>query len=179
MLFKNPTIHPEHTKKIATKVQVFTNNDEKLEPGKYWVGSLESVFPPTNNPTSPLSLILDTLDSIDASNFSGVIVTHGETEVSFLVAPVQYSNTFKTQPLDKDVVSAPAKEFKANSYIIMIPRSDDIFAYGKTSINPNQRAIVNVLEPVTPATGLNYIALLRDTQEGAKTVFQIMPNDKE
>lgn len=177
MLFKNPTIHPEHTKKIATTVQVFTNND-KLEPGKYWVGPLESVFPPTNNPTSPLSLILDTLDSIDASNFSGVIVTHGETEVSFLVAPVQYSNTFKTQTLDKDVVSAVAKEFKASSYIIMIPRSD-IFAYGKTNLNPNQRAIVNVLEPVTPATGLNYIALLQDTQEGTKNVFQIVPNDKE
>ena len=88
MLSQTPTIHPEHTQEITTTAQVFTTGAAKLEPGEYWIGPLEASFPPADNPTSPVSLVLDTLDGIDASEYDGVILTHGDVEVSFLAAPL-------------------------------------------------------------------------------------------
>jgi len=174
MLSQAPIIHQEHTQEISTTAQVFTTGAGKLEPGEYWIGPLEASFPPADNPTSPVSLVLDTLDGIDASEYDGVILTRGDVEVSFLVAPVEHPSFVDLKNLNKVAVTAPSKKFKVNSHIVIIPKSD-LYAYGKNYYNPNEGAKITVHEPVTPVTGLGHIDLLRDNDgsgEAAETVFQ-------
>lgn len=173
MLSQTPTIHPEHTQEITTTAQVFTTGTAKLEPGEYWIGPLEVLFPPADNPTSPVSLVLDTLDGIDASEYDGVILTHGDVEVSFLVAPVEHPSIVELEPLNKVAVTAPPKKFKVYSHIVIIPKSD-LYAYGKNYCDPNERALVTVHEPLIPVVGLGHIDLLRENEEGAETVFRVV-----
>ena len=173
MLSQKPAIHPEHTQEIATTAQVFTTGEGKLEPGEYWVGPLEALFPPADNPTSPVSLVLDTLNGIDASEYDGVILAHGDTKVSFLVAPVEHPSIVDVKPLNQVAVTAPPKKFALKSCVVIIPKSD-LYAYGKNYYNPNEGAKITVHEPLIPVTGLGYIDLLRDSQDGAETVFQVV-----
>lgn len=173
MLSQTPTIHPEHTKEIATTAQVFTTGAAKLEPGEYWIGPLEALFPPADNPTSPVSLVLDTLDSACVSGFDGVTLTHGDVEVSFLAAPVEHPSIVELEPLNKVAVTAPPKKFKVYSHIVIIPKSD-LYAYGKNYCDPNERALVTVHEPLIPVVGLGHIDLLRENEEGTETVFRVV-----
>ena len=171
MLSQAPTIHPEHTHEIVTTAQVFTTGAAKLEPGEYWIGPLEALFPLADTPTSPVSLVLDTLDGIDASEYDGAILTHGDTKVSFLVAPVEHPSIVELEPLNKVAVTAPPKKFKVYSHIVIIPKSD-LYAYGKNYYNPNEGAKITVHKPVTPVTGLGHLGLLRDHKEGAEIIFR-------
>ena len=173
MLSQTPTIHPEHTQKITTTAQVFTTGAAKLEPGEYWIGPLEASFPPADNPTSPVSLVLDTLDGIDASEYDGVILTHGDTKVSFLAAPVEYPSIVEVKSLNAVAVTATPKKFLVNSYIVAIPKSD-LLAYSNNYCDPNERVLVTVHEPLMPVVGLGHIDLLRENEEGTETVFRVV-----
>lgn len=173
MLSQNPVVHPEHTREAVTTAEVFTTGEGKLEPGEYWIGPLEALFPPADNPTSPVSLVLDTLDGIDASEYDGVILTHGDVEVSFLVAPVEHPSIVEVKLLNKVAVTATPKKFAVNSCVVVIPKSD-LYAYGKNYCDPNERALVTVHEPLIPVVGLGHIDLLRENEEGTETVFRVV-----
>ena len=173
MLSQNPVVHPEHTREAVTTAEVFTTGEGKLEPGEYWIGPLEALFPPADNPTSPVSLVLDTLDGIDASEYDGVILTHGDVEVSFLVAPVEHPSIVEVKLLNKVAVTATPKKFAVNSCVVVIPKSD-LYDYCKNYCDPNERALVTVHEPLIPVVGLGHIDLLRENEEGTETVFRVV-----
>ena len=85
------------------------------------------------------------LNGIDASEYDGVILTHGDTKVSFLVAPVEYPSIVEVKSLNAVAVMATPKKFAVNSYIVAIPKSD-LLAYSNNYCDPNERALVTVTQ---------------------------------
>ena len=161
--------------KELTIIPHITEPDD-IEPGEYWLGPLEALFPETSDDFSLYHLIPEALGEAEAKtglDVQGVTITWGNHKLEFLSAPVGYMSRFAAHSSDESVISVSGgNEFSARTYFVFASVSD-VCAYAGDGSDLDAGVRVSVHETVTPVTSLNSIHFTRFTGEVRKTVCDV------
>lgn len=170
--------------KSAVSIEFFTKTPDTIEPGKYWVGPLEAIFPLGFGMTFPISeMVHDVIREqvTDGIDLKGVLYTHKSFELPFLLAPVNTTNFECSTGHNPVVLRYGSLSFDATDWLILMPASEVFTLSSRQEYDLLCRGVVAIVrEPVKPVLSLNRVELVYthnpdDATRGAgvETVFAV------
>lgn len=146
-----------------------------LQPGRYWVGPLEHLFPSALNWLFPVGdMVREALDSLATvgTEATGAIFRYGDTQIPFLTTRVtnEYLN-FRTTVKDTGVIKSSGRNFCAETYIVIVSADDAVPASMERYLW-ERGTFITVNKPVKPALSPNSVQLVHHRLNGPEVVFE-------
>lgn len=147
----------------------------RLQPGRYWVGPLEHLFPSVLNWLFPVGeMVREALDAVADTGTvaSGAIFRYGDTQIPFLATRVtnEYLN-FRTTVKDTGVIKSSGRNFCAETYIVIVSADDAVPASMERYLW-ERGTFITVNKPVKPALTPNSVQLVHHRLNGPEVVFE-------
>lgn len=147
----------------------------QLQPGRYWVGPLEHLFPSTLNWLFPVGdMVREALDSLATvgTEATGAIFRYGDTQIPFLTTRVTNGYLdFRTTVKDTGVVESRGRNFCAETYIVIVSAEDAVPASMERYLW-KRGTFITVNKPVKPALVPNSVQLVHHRLNGPEVVFE-------
>lgn len=155
-------------------IEFHTEAPGELEPGEYWLGPLDVIFPQGYDSVFPVAeMIHDEIQrqADDGVTPKGVMYTYRSFELPFLIA-LASKTRFESSSEENPVVSWVGSFFRATDWVVLVPVNEVTV--------PSQRQwyelaahgmIVTVHQPVTPVLSLNRVELTYTHRGTIETVF--------
>lgn len=144
-------------------IEFYTEAPGELEPGKYWVGPLDVIFPKGYNSVFPVAEMIHEAiqqQADDGATPKGAMYAYGSIELPFLIAPAGKTR-FESSSEDNPAASWVGSFFRTNDWVVLVPVNE------VTAPNPKQwfelachGMIVTIHKPVKPVLSLNSVELM-------------------
>lgn len=169
--------------KGAVSIEFFTKTPDTIESGKYWVGPLEAIFPLGFGMTFPISeMVHDVIQQqvADGTDLKGVLYTHKNFELPFLLAPVNTTNFECSTGHNPVVLRYGSLSFDVTDWLILMPVSEVIASSPRQEYDLLCSGVIAIVqEPVKPVLSLNRVELVRTDPDtvtggsGTEIVFAV------
>ena len=147
-----------------------------LQPGRYWIGPLEHLFPSTLNWLFPVGdMVREALDALATvgTEATGAVFQYGDTRVPFLTARVADGYLdFRTVVKDNGVIESSGRNFCAETYIVVVSADDAVPASMERYLW-ERGTFITVNNPVKPILASNSVRLIHNRLHGPETVFEV------
>lgn len=147
-----------------------------LQPGRYWVGPLEHLFPSTLNWLFPVGdMVREALDALATvgTEATGAVFQYGDTRVPFLTARVADGYLdFRTAVKDNSVIESTGRNFCAETYIVVVS-TDDAIPSSMERYLWERGTFITINKPVKPMLAPNSVRLIHNRLNRPETVFEV------
>lgn len=173
MMFEN--LATTQTTNTHPSVVAYTETSRELKPGEYWIGDIQHLFAPTSTLPNLGDMVLETIKEVGDTYepyFSGMVVTHNEKEIPFMVNTPTFPEEMYVRVSDDTIIETTGVMFDVDTHMVMMPVTDVTVPDNKVRQHLYDTGVfLTFTEPVSVS---NAVCLHFFNQGGTRIVTEIL-----